>query len=181
MKAQLLQLLRIHIIGGTLQLLRIHIIGGTLQFACNAAEVQQFRKWQAQLKQQGRQQREAELEEQQQQRDQPPHSKAAAASASRRGSSRSSSTAAAAATPCDMDGDGLSVGDTVNVVLRSNNSSRGRGSKAAKQEVAAVGRVNSLNLDGTASWGSSKTKVRLAVAGGQVNMVFGLTCNTSDT
>jgi hypothetical protein len=164
-----------------LQLLRTHIIDETLHIACNAAEVQQFMKWQAQLKQQGRQQKEAELEERQQQRDQPPHSKVAAASASRRGSSRSSSTAAAAATPCDMDGDGLSVGDTVNVVLRSNNSSRGRGSKAAKQEVAAVGRVNSLNLDGTASWGSSKTKVRLAVAGGQVNMVFGLTCNTSDT
>jgi hypothetical protein len=57
------------------------------------------------------------------------------------------------------------VGDTVSVVLRSNNSSRGRGSKAAKQEVAAVGRVNSPNLSGTATWGSSKTKVRLAVAG----------------
>jgi hypothetical protein len=32
----------------------------------SAAEVQEFRKWQAQLKQQGRQQQEAELEEQQQ-------------------------------------------------------------------------------------------------------------------
>jgi hypothetical protein len=47
-----------------------------------------------------------------------------------------------------MDGDELSVRDTVSVVLRSNNSSRGRGSKAAKQEVAAVGRVSHLTLMG---------------------------------